>query len=491
MVWLKKNYFLVFALVVGIFLRFYKLNFQSMWLDEIHTLGESAPNLSFTQLNESIMFGEQMPPLYFYTIHILFKIFGSDVLVARVFSALVGVAAIYAIYRLGKELANKSTGNIAAILLSINHFHIYYSQEARPYAFFCLFSIIALYCFVRFLKVPTWKNTLWFAVATVIMLYGHFFGLLGLLAIYTVLLYIVFVADSPTRKQLLLKGVAAGLLIVILYIPALKFLLKVSAIKEFWLPEPDPHILTSIYKSFIGNHEWLTVLFTMLMVLYILKYANFKKRISESSDDGNNIINNKPVLSFVLFSAWLIISAMIPFIKSHLSAPVMLDRYFIHLLPVIILMAAIGVNTLRSVAVRNIMIGFVCIFTLINTVLIKEYYTKISKTQYRQGSAFLIENNKESLPVLTSLVWHMSYFFNNDKVKFQVVDKPLEAHITDLMSNKSKIEPFWYIDAHGRTYSLSPEAQQFVDKNFNVEKDFQAHDIWAKKYIPKVTQVKP
>lgn len=490
MEWLKKNYFLVFALVVGIFLRFYRLNFQSMWLDEIHTLGESAPNLSFTQLNEAIMSGEQMPPLYFHITHILFRIFGSDVLVARVFSAVVGVAAIYAIYRLGKELANKSTGNIAAILLSVNHFHIYYSQESRPYAFFCLFSIIALYCFVRFLKVPTWKNTLLFAVSTVIMMYGHFFGLLGLLAIYAVLLYIICIVDNPTRKQLLIKGVVAGVITVVLYIPALKFLLKVSEIKEFWLPEPDPHILTSIYKSFIGNHEWLTVLFTMLMVLYILKYANFKKRISESNNDGSNIINNKPVLSFVLFSVWLIVSAMIPFIKSYLSAPIMLDRYFIHLLPVIILMAAIGANTLRSAPVRNIVIGFVCIFTLINTVLIKEYYTKISKTQYRQGSAFLIENNKEGLPVLTSLGWYMSYFFNNDKVKYQVVEKQLEAHITDLMSNKSKMEPFWYIDAHGRTYSLSPEAQQFVDKNFTVEKDFQAHDIWAKKYIPKTGPAK-
>jgi uncharacterized membrane protein len=73
---IRENKLLTIVIVVGAILRFYNLDFQSVWLDEIHTLNEANPNLTFIEVYESVFQGEQMPPLYFYIIYVLFKVFG-------------------------------------------------------------------------------------------------------------------------------------------------------------------------------------------------------------------------------------------------------------------------------------------------------------------------------------------------------------------------------------------------------------------------------
>ena len=72
---LKNNYWLLAILVLGSMLRFYHIDFQSIWLDEIHTMNEANPNIPFMDLYDVIMSGEQMPPLYFYSLYFIFKVF--------------------------------------------------------------------------------------------------------------------------------------------------------------------------------------------------------------------------------------------------------------------------------------------------------------------------------------------------------------------------------------------------------------------------------
>ena len=52
-----------------------------------------------------------------------------------------GVLSVYYIFKLGEKMISKNMGYIAAILLTINLYHIEYSQEARSYSLFVLFVI--------------------------------------------------------------------------------------------------------------------------------------------------------------------------------------------------------------------------------------------------------------------------------------------------------------------------------------------------------------
>ena len=126
--WLKENKILMILIFIGTILRFYKIDFQSPWIDEIFTLANTGKEKSFKEIYFFLKENDPHPPLYYYIIHIVNLFFDNTSLVARAVSAVFGVAGLFAIYYLAQELFNKKVGIIAVALLSINYFHIYYSQ---------------------------------------------------------------------------------------------------------------------------------------------------------------------------------------------------------------------------------------------------------------------------------------------------------------------------------------------------------------------------
>src|SRR5258705_1846896 len=98
------NLILAGILVVAALLRFWALDKQSLWLDELHTMIEAAPALSFKELFYYLSCCDQHPPLYFFVEKLLFIVFGHTSLVARTLSALIGIGSVWLMYLLGKEL---------------------------------------------------------------------------------------------------------------------------------------------------------------------------------------------------------------------------------------------------------------------------------------------------------------------------------------------------------------------------------------------------
>jgi hypothetical protein len=70
---IKNNYLLFAIILLGSLLRFYHIDYQSIWLDEIHTINEANPNYSIFEVYNSVFNAEQMPPLYFIIIHVFLK----------------------------------------------------------------------------------------------------------------------------------------------------------------------------------------------------------------------------------------------------------------------------------------------------------------------------------------------------------------------------------------------------------------------------------
>ena len=214
---IKNNTTLLLIVFLASALRLYHIDFQSIWLDEIHTMNEANPNIAFSELYSVIMSGEQMPPLYFYTVYFLFKIFGYTTFVARIYSAILGVISLYAIYLLGKELINKQIGLIATLLLSVNCFHLYYSQDARPYIFLLLFSIISFYRLVKYIKLPSRRNAIIYGLFSALMIHSHFFGLFALFTQYLILLFFLIISEKQNRVKFFVNSLISGMLTLILF----------------------------------------------------------------------------------------------------------------------------------------------------------------------------------------------------------------------------------------------------------------------------------
>ena len=264
---IKQSPLLLLALVTGIVLGFYKLDLQSVWLDEIHSMNEASPMQSFRNVYLSVTTSEQIPPLYYYLLYFVFKVFGYTTLVARAFSAMGGVLCIYAIYLLGQKLFNKRTGEIAALLLSVTYFHLYYSQEVRPYIFFELFTILSFYRLMFLAEAPNLKNAFYYALFTALMIHFHFFGLFAVMAQCFIFLLLLFWTGREQRGRLFKNQLIAGFLILLFLLPLLPIFLKVLSIKEFWIPDPQNDTVYLIFFEIFGYSK--RILFTVILLLII------------------------------------------------------------------------------------------------------------------------------------------------------------------------------------------------------------------------------
>lgn len=476
---IKNNGLLIAILVLGSIIRFYHIDFQSVWLDEIHTINEANPDVSLSELYQNIVNGEQMPPLYFYSVYFLFKIFGYTTMVVRMYSAILGIVSLYAIYKLGKEMMNKQIGLISSLLLCLNYFHLYYSQEARPYIFLLLFSILSFYSLVVFVKRPMRNTAILHGIFSALMINAHFFGLFALFAQYLILLFFLIVAERENRKQFFISSIISGVITLVLFLPALNIFLKITEIKEFWIPAPTLDAYTIIFKEFFGNSEFLLSMIGIILLLYFIRLSKEKDFPIRYS----TIVENKFIFSFIVLVSWIVIVLLIPIIRSYMSVPMIINRYFIVILPAIILLIAIGICQFKNQIVRITMISLFVIFSMTDIFVIKNYYNNAFKTQYRETTNFIKENKNNKGPVVTALGWYLPYFFRDEKNSREIIEKPLELYITEMMQDQSKVKAFWFLEAQGKKYELPEQMQQFVDTNFYIDNNYDGINIWAKHFV--------
>ena len=434
---IKNNYILIGIISIGAILRFYKLDFQSVWLDELHTMKEADPKFSFSEVYADVIDHEQMPPLYFYTVNLLFKLFGYTSFVVRFYSAIIGVFGIYFTYLLGKEMFSKRVGIIAAALISVNYFQLFYSQEARPYIFLYLLSILSFYYLIRYLKDNSIKNALAHGFIAGLMISFHFFGLFVLFSQYVLLL--IFLILSQEKEKFFVGSAVSGAVTSILFIPAIKVFKKVSEIKEFWIPQPTLDIYTNYFRYFFGNSELVLSLVGFLVCIYFIRLLKEK----DTPINYDAIIENKNVFNFIILSVWVVISILIPLIRSYLAIPMLQPRYFTAVLPAVIILIAVAINQFNNKTIQIGLISMFIIFSITDIVVVKKYYTAAHKDQFREASQFIIDNNKTNQPVATSWIWHFSYFLKNDKINMNLIDKNLEGCINEMIEDPSKLKPFW------------------------------------------------
>uniref|UniRef100_UPI00404B7411 glycosyltransferase family 39 protein n=1 Tax=Flavobacterium sp. TaxID=239 RepID=UPI00404B7411 len=396
--WIKSNKYIILILIVGSFLRLFHLDFQSVWLDEVHTLNESNPKLSFQEVHETLLIAEPHPPLYFFIMNVFFNLFGYTTFVARLFSALIGITGIYAIYLLGKELFSKKVGIYAMILLSVNYFHIYYSQDARMYALLFFTTTLSFYFLTKLIKSPTIRNTVLFSLTSTLMIYSHFFALFTLIAQYLILLYFIIFPFNTTRIKFLKYTFLSGILTVLLYIPTYKLILKTTQMQSIWIQMPDKDAYTQFFKDFFGQSEMILFLIIPILLLYFIKLFNVKS----SKKFNINPNEEKHVFSFIILFIWIIITLLIPLIRTHTSLPMLVNRYFINVLPAILIVLAIGIYLIKNKIIRNVIISIIFIFSITDIFIVKSYYTNTTKTQFREASSFVLENNKLKEPIFTT-----------------------------------------------------------------------------------------
>lgn len=477
--WIKQNKILISIILIGAAFRFYKIDYQSVWLDEIHTLNEANPELSLSEMYTSLMGSDPHPPLYFILVQLFFKLFGYSTLVLRIFSALLGIAGLYAIYSLGKELMNKKVGLIATALLAVNYFHIYYSQEARMYSMLFFTTTLAFLFLIRFIKKPTLKSALFHGLFAALMIYTHFFALFALFAQYIILLIFIVKPFNTDRKKMFLYSFFSGILTLLLYLPALKLFIVTTKRTSIWIPMPTVDVYTQIFKEFFGQSEIVLFFVLTLLVLFFMKLYNRESKAKLEI----NPTEEKQVFSFVFLFTWIIITLLIPLISSYVKLPMLISRYFINILPAVIILVAMGIYYIKNNVVQLAVLSIFIVFSFTDIVVVKKYYKTISKSQFREISQFIIDNNTKKQPVVSNLGWYFPYFLNNKQIQTTIITQTLDAHIDEMIQDPAKIKSFWYADAHNSPFKITEENQKFLDEKFEVAENTVLFDAWTRHYI--------
>ena len=164
---------ILLILLTGLLLRLYHLDAQSFFYDE--AVQYDIANKSLSYIASMAYVDERIPPGTFLPLHFWLMIDKSDFFVRLLF-ALIGVANIWVIYLLGRELINDRVGILSALLMAINPFHIWYSQDARPYVFLMLFCTLHVWFFLRCISRGHWKDWLGFSLCAAAALYSHPFA---------------------------------------------------------------------------------------------------------------------------------------------------------------------------------------------------------------------------------------------------------------------------------------------------------------------------
>src|SRR3954447_21534173 len=119
---------------------------------------------------------ERSPPLYYVLAWLWSKLFGTGEVGLRSLSGLFGTLAVPAAYLTARRLASPVAGAIAAGLVALNPYLVWYSQEARSYALFVLFAAWALLYFIRAQGDPSRGNLALWAVFSCLALCSHYFA---------------------------------------------------------------------------------------------------------------------------------------------------------------------------------------------------------------------------------------------------------------------------------------------------------------------------
>ena len=160
--------------LLGLVLRM--LLVRGIWVDEAISIHQA--HMSLSGMLHNLRTTDNHPPLYFLILWVTVRVLGSGDLAVHVPTIIAGTLLIPAVYMTGRELFDRRTGVLAAVFTALGPLLIWYSQEARPYAFFMLFATLALWAQMRVIRDGRVRYWVAYGALTIALIYTHYFSLI-------------------------------------------------------------------------------------------------------------------------------------------------------------------------------------------------------------------------------------------------------------------------------------------------------------------------
>ena len=426
----ERRWLILPIVALAFVVRLYRLDVQSLWFDEsLSALFSSEPfTLSVRAMLEE---GLHHSPLYYILLR-PFAAFGFSEFSLRFLSVVLGVLAVPLLSQLGRLTVGSKAGLLAAFLLAINPFHVWYSQEARMYTLLVVASIGAMLFLVRSLQSAKLWNWLGLASFVSIGINTHHF------AFFIPLIQFVFIVLSLRRNYRLLRAwvgsqLMAGLSLTPWIITVLDwghFYFSSATDRPVTLSDP----LKTLWNFSLGYTEMVTpgvvTLVSLFAILLVLG------AFSTSQNDARQLL-----------LLWLLLPPIVTFLLS-LRLPMYLDRYLIVAFSPFLLLVSAGIYYLRWPVLR-LAIGMVVTGAILIGLYQVYYDTSVYGRADWRGVGQYLENNAQSGDVITP--WYYQYliplvFYYHGQLEVRPIIVQDEVYLPD--SGDQPHQRTWMIIAH-------------------------------------------
>jgi uncharacterized membrane protein len=314
------------------FLRLHQLSGHGLWLDEAcSVLYAHLPAAKFSRL----MWKQEGNMVLYYLLLRAWVHVGDTEFLLRFPSVLFSVASIPMIYRLARDLFSKTTGLIAAALLSVHWFHIFFSQDARSYALLIFLLLLSSWLFWHFAESPERRLYRYsYPAVSALAMYAHIFAILVVAAQWLSL--------DPIRARRIRwrRSVAVLAAFFLLALPMEAFALLRNKGQLIWVPRATIQAFADAISAMAGFENRQFLLLALALGLSLLAIVNAYRSASDQSK-----------FAVRLAALWVIIPIAATLAYS-LRRPLFFSRFLVICVPGLLLLVAEGVAVIERSATR-------------------------------------------------------------------------------------------------------------------------------------------
>lgn len=351
------------VIILGIIFIFIPAFHSNIWFDESYSVAIASKGFGEIW---SITGHDVHPSLYYWMLHIIYLIFGSKILIYRLFSTL----SIVILGVIGYTHIRKDFGEKTGILFSFFTFFLpimnTYAQEIRMYSWTCLIvTLMAIYGY-RFYKCVKnseekcrIKNLCLFGFFSICSCYIHYYALVTACLINLILL-IYLIKNRKNDKKSLQNFIILAIIQIVLYMPWMVYF--ITQLKQvgggYWiklsLVGTTVDVLSFQFKNQVDSSFTSDFKALMALIVAVLLYIYSVIKVIQYKKDGQDI---KPViLSVGIYLGVILIILMVSFVS-----PILYARYLLTMTGLYIFIFSFIISKEKN----KIIAGIICIITLI------------------------------------------------------------------------------------------------------------------------------
>jgi len=346
---------LVLLCLVGVFMRFYRLDAHELWFDEvcsIFMIHNDLADVNSPAVQDGNKYFDSNPPLYYESLKVWAKVCGVFPLSLRLFSVFWSVLSLPLFYQLARRFCGSKAALCAVAMMALSPFHLWYAQEARMYSQAACFGIASTLFFMLALEKKRWQWWAGYFCASAVLMEVSYYSVFLLVSHGAALIYL---RRKQESKEWLLCVASLALLFARTLLVIVQAQLEMLR-SAFWLTYEwrfDAVVLFKTLQVFMLGYTGTALGYAVVTVAPIFLATSWLK--------------TKPRREQLLPIIFLGVPLAVVFGYSACRQPIMLPRQLILFSPflyIVIAQASAGLVGLR----RRVVIGTLFVLLLLGVI---------------------------------------------------------------------------------------------------------------------------